>query len=113
MDDTGEVGLCLGSTRNGRSLGPLVTSGLCIMRRYCLGEWDLISTSPPSFFLRRATARLEYKLFRLEVKEGDLACILRYGTAGVDRFFFKAHHMRGFNFRAGRPGGLAVTLEYY
>ena len=41
-----------------RSEVPLVTLNLCVMRRYNLGEADLVSTSPPSF-LRHATGRLK------------------------------------------------------
>ena len=38
------MGRCLGSTRE-RSERPPVTLNLCVMRRYDLGEGDLVSTA--------------------------------------------------------------------
>ena len=50
-----------------------MTLNLSVMRRYNLGEGDLVSISPPSFS-RRATARLKQKRCRLEVpgRPGEL-----------------------------------------
>ena len=53
-----EVGRCLARVFTERSEVPLVTLNLCVMRRYNLGEDDLVPHHPP-LFLRRATARLK------------------------------------------------------